>query len=99
MTPAAWRPGGGGGRWYRDHSEELDSLFDRLVQVRDKMGKALGFGGYTGLGYCRMQRSCYGEEEVARFLGGGAEISGPRGGGDLPHPGQTAGEGIPHELC
>ena len=23
-----------------DHSEELDSLFDRLVQVRDKMGKA-----------------------------------------------------------
>ena len=61
---AAWEAEG---RWYRDHSEELDSLFDRLVQVRDKMGKALGFGGYTGLGYCRMQRSCYGEEEVARF--------------------------------
>ena len=28
---AAWEAEG---RWYRDHSEELDSLFDRLVQVR-----------------------------------------------------------------
>lgn len=63
------------------------------------MGKALGFGGYNGLGYCRMQRSCYGEEEVARFREAVRKYLVPRGGGDLPHPGQTAGEGIPHELC
>ena len=61
---AAWEAEG---QWYRDHGEELDTLYDRLVQVRDKMGRALGFDGYTGLGYCRMQRNCYGEKEVAQF--------------------------------
>ena len=41
---AAWEAEG---QWYRDHGEELDTLYDRLVQVRDKMGRALGFDGYN----------------------------------------------------
>ena len=99
MTPAAWRPGrrraGGTGTIAR----ELDSLFDRLVQVRDKMGKALGFGGYTGLGYCRMQRSCYGEEEVARFREAVRKYLVPVAEEIYRTQAKTAGEGIPHELC
>ena len=31
------------------------------------MGKKLGYGGYTTLGYYRMGRNCYGKEDVERF--------------------------------
>lgn len=61
---AAWRAEG---QWYRDHGTELDSLYDQLVKLRDTMGRKLGFDGYTDLGYCRMQRNCYGAADVERF--------------------------------
>ena len=31
------------------------------------MGKKLGYGGYTPLGYYRMHRNCYGKEDVEKF--------------------------------
>ena len=55
------------GNWYNEHGAELDEIYDELVKVRDGMGRKLGFDGYTKLGYMRMQRNCYGPEDVEKF--------------------------------
>ena len=55
------------GNWYNEHGAELDEIYDELVKVRDTMGHKLGFDGYTKLGYMRMQRNCYGPEDVEKF--------------------------------
>ena len=61
---AAWKAEG---QWYKEHQEELDSLYDQLVKLRDQMGKKLGYEGYTTLGYYRMGRNCYTKEDVETF--------------------------------
>ncbi len=61
---AAWKAEG---QWYKDNQEALDDLYDKLVHVRDKIGRALGYDGYTELGYYRMQRNCYTKEDVEKF--------------------------------
>ncbi len=61
---AAWRAEG---RWYKEHQSELDDLYDRLVHLRDTMGKKLGYEGYTTLGYYRMGRNCYTKADVEAF--------------------------------
>ncbi len=55
------------GAWYKEHQAELDSLYDRLVQLRDTMGKKLGYDGYTELGYYRMNRNCYTKTDIEAF--------------------------------
>ncbi len=47
--------------------EELDSLYDRLVELRHGMGRALGHESFIPLGYELMMRTGYGPDEVARF--------------------------------
>lgn len=49
------------------HGAELDSLYDRLVTLRDGMGRALGYDSFIPLGYKLMSRTGYGPDEVARF--------------------------------
>ncbi len=61
---AAWKAEG---QWYRENGEKLDEYYDRLVKLRDGMGRKLGYGGYETLGYCRMQRNCYGRKEIEAF--------------------------------
>ncbi len=61
---AAWKAEG---QWYKEHQAELDEIYDKLVHLRDRMGKALGYEGYTTLGYYRMGRNCYTKEDVERF--------------------------------
>ena len=61
---AAWKAEG---QWYKDNQEKLDDLYDQLVHLRDEMGKALGYEGYTTLGYYRMGRNCYTKEYVEKF--------------------------------
>lgn len=55
------------GNFYKENKAELDRLYDELVRVRDKIGKKLGFEGYTTLGYYRMTRNSYTKEDVAKF--------------------------------
>ena len=55
------------GNWYNEHGAELDEIYDELVKLRDGMGRKLGYGGFTKLGYYRMQRNCYGPEDVENF--------------------------------
>ena len=55
------------GNTLKAHSEELDSIFHQLVQVRDRMAKKMGYQNFVELGYYRMGRLCYGPEEVKKF--------------------------------
>ena len=61
---AAWKAEG---EWYMQNAEKLDSIYDELVRLRDTMGKKLGHKNYIPLGYDRMGRNCYGQEDVERF--------------------------------
>ena len=61
---AAWKAQG---QWYKDNQEELDEIYDKLVKLRDTMGRKLGYEGYTTLGYYRMGRNCYTKEDVEKF--------------------------------
>ena len=61
---AAWEAEG---NWYLAHREELDTLYDRLVRLRDTMGRKLGYENYVPLGYDRMGRNCYTKEDVEKF--------------------------------
>ena len=61
---AAWKARG---QWYKDNQPQLDKLYDGLVKLRDSMGRKLGYGGYTQLGYYRMTRNCYTKEDVEKF--------------------------------
>ncbi len=61
---AAWKAEG---QWYKEHGAELDALYDKLVKVRDAIGKKLGYKGYTELGYYRMTRNCYTQADIELF--------------------------------
>ena len=61
---AAWQAEGG---WYKAHQTELDEIYDKLVKLRDAMGRKLGYDGFTQLGYYRMGRNCYGKADVEKF--------------------------------
>ena len=61
---AAWQAEG---TWYKEHQAEFDDIYDKMVHLRDTMGKKLGYGGYTTLGYYRMGRNCYGKDDVEKF--------------------------------
>jgi len=64
VREAAWQATG---TWYKEHAEKLDELYDKLVHLRDEMGKKLGYEGYTTLGYYRMTRNCYTKEDIDKF--------------------------------
>ena len=61
---AAWKAEG---QWYKDNQGELDRLYDKLVHLRDQMGKKLGYKDFTELGYYRMRRNCYDKQDVQKF--------------------------------
>ena len=55
------------GKWYKANQEKLDEIYDRLVHLRDEMGRKLGYDGFTQLGYYRMGRNCYTKTDVEKF--------------------------------
>ena len=61
---AAWKAEG---KWYKENQAKLDGIYDRLVALRDQMGKNMGYADFTELGYYRMMRNCYNKEDVAKF--------------------------------
>lgn len=54
-------------RFFDSHREELDTLYDKLVKVRDAQAKKMGLPNYIPLGYDRMGRNCYTAKDVAAF--------------------------------
>ncbi len=46
---------------------ELDDYYDRLVKIRDKMAKKMGYKNFVELGYYRMERVDYDANMIAKF--------------------------------
>ncbi len=46
---------------------EIDEIYDKLVKNRTAQARMLGFENYIPLGYMRMQRNSYGQEQVENF--------------------------------
>ena len=42
----------------------LDTIYDKLVKNRTAQARAMGYENYLELGYYRMNRNCYGKDEV-----------------------------------
>ncbi len=55
------------GRGLAENAEQLDDIYDRLVKIRDKMAKKLGYENFVELGYYRMGRLDYDAEMVKSF--------------------------------
>ena len=61
---AAWKAEG---QWYKDNQAKLDEIYDKLVHLRHEMGRKLGYDNFIPLGYYRMLRNCYTQEDVECF--------------------------------
>ena len=55
------------GEALRGVSEQLDGIYDRLVKIRTRIARKLGYENYIELGYYRMGRIDYNREMVAKF--------------------------------
>lgn len=53
--------------FFEENAEELDNIYDLLVKNRTAQAKTMGYENYIELGYYRMNRNCYGKEEVENF--------------------------------
>lgn len=61
---AAWLAESG---FYSAHGQELDDIFDKLVALRDKKARKLGYENFVKLGYLQMNRNCYNAEDADAF--------------------------------
>lgn len=55
------------GKRMQESADFLDDVYDRLVKIRDRMAKKMGYKNYVELGYHRMGRICYDRNEVEKF--------------------------------
>lgn len=53
--------------FFLENEEKLDSIYDKLVKNRTAQARAMGYENYLELGYYRMNRNCYGKNEVEAF--------------------------------
>lgn len=53
--------------FFEQNEVKFDEIFDKLVKLRDKMAKKLGFKTFTELGYIRMLRTDYNAEMVSNY--------------------------------
>ena len=54
-------------KWFEENADQLDELFERLVQTRQKMAQSLDFENYLELGYLRRCRVDYTKEDVEAY--------------------------------
>ncbi|MEG1612809.1 MAG: M3 family oligoendopeptidase [Clostridia bacterium] len=55
------------GETLQANSKALDELFDKLVKIRTKMARKLGYENYIELGYNIMERICYNQKDVEKM--------------------------------
>ena len=53
--------------WFLAHHDEIATIFDEMVHLRDQMGRNLGHENFIPLGYLTMRRTDYGPEEAKAF--------------------------------
>ncbi|MBR3227228.1 MAG: M3 family oligoendopeptidase [Erysipelotrichaceae bacterium] len=54
-------------KFYEDNEDKFDEIYDKLVKVRDRMAKKLGYRSFIELAYLRMNRFDYDEKMVANY--------------------------------
>lgn len=54
-------------QFYHRNEPEMEEIFDKLVKLRNEMGRILGYDNFIPLGYLQQDRSDYGQKEVASF--------------------------------
>lgn len=50
-----------------ENGAQLDEIYDKLVEIRTRMGRKMGFDNFSPLGYMMMQRNCYDKQDIAKF--------------------------------
>ena len=55
------------GKKMNEVAPQLDDIYDRMVKVRDRMARKMGYKNFIELGYYRMNRVSYGQKEVETF--------------------------------
>ncbi len=55
------------GKFFDNHQEEFDEIFDQLVKNRTLQATKLGFKNFVELGYARRSRNCYEPKDVANY--------------------------------
>lgn len=53
--------------FFDKHLEEFDEIYDKLVHVRDKMAKKLGYSNFVDFRYLQLGRTDYGAEDVKNY--------------------------------
>ena len=53
--------------FYVENEKRFDEIYDKLVKVRDRIAKKLGYNNYVELGYIRMMRSDYDSTMVSNY--------------------------------
>ena len=53
--------------WFADNEKKLGEIYDKLVRLRNEMGKLMGYDTFTPLGYLNMGRTDYGPDDVAKY--------------------------------
>ena len=53
--------------FFAENETEFDEIYDKLVKVRDRIAKKLGYKNFIQLGYDRMRRTEYGPEQASKF--------------------------------
>ena len=54
-------------QWFEGNRQQLDRIFDDLVKLRHQMARTLKYDNYIGLGYKRMKRVDYSQQDVEQF--------------------------------
>lgn len=55
------------GNTLKKYGSELDDIFERLVKIRDRMAKKMGYSDFVEMGDYRMGRLGYGRKELIAF--------------------------------
>ena len=55
------------GHVMNSYADKLDDIYDRLVKVRTRMSRKLGYENFVELGYYRMNRVCYDKKDIETF--------------------------------
>lgn len=53
--------------FYHSNEQRLEEIWDELIQIRNQMGKNLGYENFIPVGYLQQGRTDYGQEEVESF--------------------------------
>lgn len=51
-------------KFFEENESKFDDIYDELVSIRDEMARKLGFEDFIELGYLRMQRTDYCEDDI-----------------------------------